>query len=283
MCLCEYLSQPEHQTRFDSFVTHKFGYGRWSAPYWFVGPEEAGGGDCVELTRRIQAWRPINGEPVNALEDLREYCGAIGIEQFHRILNPRSQPTWCALIKLLGNAQGTAPFWETEDRPGWVLGLQQNLLGRAGGEPSDHDIALLDLSPLPSPNTDLWLWKCLFRANDPQRSHFADRPAFFNRVLPGDRTFAQRRVDELRKRIDKYKPPLVVLYGLQRGPFTAALNQWPRIPLPVVDPLPNGVLVYGFGPTTLLSMPHPASFRGSWDERAMTIRQCLRAARPELL
>ena len=33
-----------------------FGYGRWDAPVWFVGLEEAGAGTPAELQNRLAAW-----------------------------------------------------------------------------------------------------------------------------------------------------------------------------------------------------------------------------------
>jgi len=73
-----------------------YGYGRWEAPYWFIGPEE-GGDDAPET--RVAAWRQP-GEP--QLCDCIEFHKRIKITKWHREA-PRAplERTWRPLMLLL--------------------------------------------------------------------------------------------------------------------------------------------------------------------------------------
>lgn len=75
-----------------------FGYGRWSAPYWFIGPEPSmGRGDDDSLNVRCRAWVELGrGELVDCIEHHR----AFGVRRWHRT-RPATQPTWRQLIRLV--------------------------------------------------------------------------------------------------------------------------------------------------------------------------------------
>lgn len=75
-----------------------YGHGRWSAPYWFVGPEQ---GQAPEenddLVPRVKAWLELGG---GELTDCREFHALIGEKRWHRE-QPRLQATWRPLLLLL--------------------------------------------------------------------------------------------------------------------------------------------------------------------------------------
>ena len=75
-----------------------YGYGRWSAPYWFIGPEQ---GQAPEenddLVPRVKAWRELGG---GELTDCREFHALIGEKRWHRE-QPKLQSTWRPLLLLL--------------------------------------------------------------------------------------------------------------------------------------------------------------------------------------
>jgi hypothetical protein len=55
-----------------------YGYGRWNAPYWFIGPEQGQAPDeDNELKPRVKAWHDLGGGELN---DCR---------QFHALLAKR--------------------------------------------------------------------------------------------------------------------------------------------------------------------------------------------------
>ena len=74
------------------------GYGRWDAPYWFIGPEPGQARDeHNDLQRRFEAWLHLGGGELN---DCRDFHALIGEKRWHRE-RPQLQPTWRPLILLL--------------------------------------------------------------------------------------------------------------------------------------------------------------------------------------
>lgn len=75
-----------------------FGFGRWSAPYWFIGPEQAQSPDeHDDLALRAEAWRQLGG---GELSDCRAFHANIGENRLHRE-KPQLQRTWRPLMLLL--------------------------------------------------------------------------------------------------------------------------------------------------------------------------------------
>lgn len=83
-----------------------YGYGRWGAPYWFIGPEQ---GQAPEenddLKPRVQAWLGLGGCD---LTDCREFHVLIGEKRWHPE-RPKLQSTWRPLLLLLMTDLGKAP------------------------------------------------------------------------------------------------------------------------------------------------------------------------------
>jgi hypothetical protein len=225
MCLINYLQEPRNRDGFENFVEKKFGYGTWNAPYWFVGPEEGGGGNCVELATRIIAWCGLAGaDPdYNGLLNLREYCDEIGETRFHGE-NARPQRTWNKLLGLLGHpgADNNAPQWYGHGlgNPDWRLSFQRDFLAQPGVEPHGRRVALLDISPLASPNADTWLWGCI--ASEPLRVlmhhyDFESRKRFLLARDENGKTRLHRRLRVIRDRLGmETSPRLVIFYGVFR-------------------------------------------------------------------
>jgi len=75
-----------------------FGYGRWEAPYWFIGPEQAQAREeNDDLKYRLRAWLQLGA---GELCDCRDFPSLIGEESWHRG-KPRLQPTWRPWMLLL--------------------------------------------------------------------------------------------------------------------------------------------------------------------------------------
>jgi len=72
-----------------------YGYGRWEAPYWFIGPEQGQGNETLEC--RVEAWTALGAKD---LCDCREFSERICDDRWHRP-NPKPQNTWMPLICLL--------------------------------------------------------------------------------------------------------------------------------------------------------------------------------------
>jgi len=75
-----------------------YGYGRWDAPYWFIGLEE-GMGPSETIQQRCHAWRQLE---TDGLSDCCEFHVQIGDLRLHRESPPpRLVPTWRPLMLLL--------------------------------------------------------------------------------------------------------------------------------------------------------------------------------------
>lgn len=89
----------------DQMARKFFGFGRWGAPFWFIGPEPGKGPtESDDNSARIREWVRF-GKP--ELCDCREFHRAIGELHWHRDA-PRLQRTWRSLILFLMAAQGRA-------------------------------------------------------------------------------------------------------------------------------------------------------------------------------
>ena len=85
---------------------HFFGYGRWEAPYWFIGPEAGMGKDGNDsLAARYASWKQLGCAPV---VDCEKHHRGFGFGKWHQP-HPPTQPTWRQLIRLLLAYQGKEP------------------------------------------------------------------------------------------------------------------------------------------------------------------------------
>ena len=175
-----------------TFIETFYGYGNWSAPVWFVGMEEGGGGTPEEIAKRIAAWAQRGR---NELEDLVEYHHAIGVTRHFG-----GQSTWAKLIRILCAIRGETP---TQDD---VRRVQADRFGRRNG-----DTALLELLPLPSRRMNQWMHAQLTTI-----PYLATREAYAAQVRPA-------RVHRLRERLEAYRPRFVIFYG------AAYLSWWSEI------------------------------------------------------
>src|SRR5258707_14317960 len=74
-----------------------YGYGRWDAAYWFIGPEQGQSPDEPGLKKRLEVWEQFGRRE---LDDCRAFHDAICETRWHRE-KPRLQFTWRPLMILL--------------------------------------------------------------------------------------------------------------------------------------------------------------------------------------
>jgi hypothetical protein len=121
-----------------------YGYGHWSAPYWFIGIEP--GGD--ELDACVRMWTALGrGE----LLDIAAHHEDHGVDWFGETAT-QPQPTWQKLIWLMLASKGL------ELSPEATLAYQKGHLGRAGDES-----ALIEISSLPAKHNGVEIPRELFR------------------------------------------------------------------------------------------------------------------------
>jgi hypothetical protein len=82
----------------NNMACHSYGFGRWKAPYWFIGPEQGKGpNESADNKDRLDAWLNLGGKE---LFDCRRFHELIHDDTRHRE-KPHLQPTWRPLITLL--------------------------------------------------------------------------------------------------------------------------------------------------------------------------------------
>jgi hypothetical protein len=170
----------------ESYSRQFFGYGRWDAPVWFVGLEEAGGGSLAELPTRLAAW-DRGGR--RELEDAPTFYPACGQNRWHGP-NATLQRTWRQLIRLLLLAR---------DEPVGEAALLEHQKLAFGG--SSGDVCLTELSPLPAPNHHEWPYAGCRDLPEWVRS----REQFIQTVSAG-------RIATMREKIATHHPRVVVFY-----------------------------------------------------------------------
>jgi hypothetical protein len=150
-----------------------FGFGRWDAPYWFIGPEQGKGPDeAAQNDKRVEAWIRLGS---HELSDCFEFHRLIGEDCWHRD-RPRLQRTWRPLIVMLKTFLG-----EPVDNKDDLRSYQRDVWGRAQGE-----TCVIELSGIAAKNS---------------------------RALVDRERFKEERVNLIRERMLTYRPKLVVIYG----------------------------------------------------------------------
>jgi hypothetical protein len=169
---------------------HWYGYGRWEAKYWFIGPEPGQPeGDNFEgdnIKARRKAWIALGrGE----LVDCKDHHFGFGWTKWHQE-KPPTQPTWRGLIRLLlAIKSGRQPnlndirFYQ---RKHWGM--------------KNDESCVIELSALAAPNLG----------------------------APGDHLlFMEERIEEIRQRVLVHKPTFVVMYGVTHKPHWEAIAGQP--------------------------------------------------------
>jgi hypothetical protein len=206
-----------------------YGYGRWDAPYWFIGPEQGMGEHEKDidpsLLRRAECWRKLGGLELN---DCRDFHCCIGEERWHRTSKVKPQTTWQPLIVLLMTYLGRQDDLESRRN------YQRDRWGRLDGE-----TCVIELSGLASPNA----------------LNAADTSPFL-----------KERIRIVCDRLRECQPKLVIMYGREQQPSWNAIvkcysgREFP--PESFCNLLPK-TYVLRYGTTTMVSTPH--SSRTVWD------------------
>jgi hypothetical protein len=155
-----------------------YGYGRWEAPYWFIGPEPGmDPGEKNDLKPRCAAWIKLGA---GELVDCKEHHFAFGCYDWHReVPPPPTQSTWRQLIRLLlAYRSGREPHIED------IRSYQQRFWGMRNGE-----TCVIEL--------------CSLAANKLNVKKGANFDAS---------SFREERIQKIRERISAYKPAFVVMY-----------------------------------------------------------------------
>ena len=159
------------------YLLNFVGYGRLDANVWFIGMEEAGGGED-NIRKRLL---------FQQVEDCAEAHKILGITKHHwgkRII----QPTWWGMCYVMLRLEGKAADRES------IRKTQADSLGRFNGS-----TLLCELMPIPKPSIGGWGYEDLI----PQ---FESRKDYYQVVKP-------MRIEFLKNLIDEKRPEVVVCYG----------------------------------------------------------------------
>ncbi|MDT0685573.1 hypothetical protein [Autumnicola psychrophila] len=168
----------------EDYINSFYGYGIWSANYWFVGIEENGGYTIEDTITRINSW---NGYRTDLI-DCKEHHSNIGHHQF--FTKGKHQPTWWGLMKLRKAIEGkdiTTASLRDMQRNNWGQKNSENLI--------------LDLFPLPSPSVKDWKYDKWSKL-----TYLTTRSDYFKEL-------AERRINYLQEKIQLNEPKVVFFYG----------------------------------------------------------------------
>jgi hypothetical protein len=163
-----------------------FGYGTYSANYWFIGMEHGGGNTLEEIQKRLLFWQ-YRGR--NELEDMGTYHEQLGYPQY--FTDPvKLQRTLAQLCRMVLSSKN-----ESTDITN-IKNYQKEELGRISGS-----TCLLELLPLPSPSINHWLyseWSSL--------DFLKSREAYKNNII-------HSRIQAIKNRIKINNPRSIIFYG----------------------------------------------------------------------
>lgn len=192
------MNHPIPKELLTDFINGFFGYGNLNAPYWFIGKEEGGGKKIEENYKRIQTWNHIGR---TTTVDLIHYHLSLGFseKQLSAI-----QPTWTKLIQILLELESDITITKENRRF-----YQREKFGR-----TTCNNCLMELMPMASRSTKLWLWKEIFQ----DYFEFSDRKKYFSQISP-------KRRSKLSELIKIHSPKLVLFYSSQKD----YIEQWGAI------------------------------------------------------
>jgi hypothetical protein len=221
-----------------------YGYGKWDADYWFIGPEQ-GMASHEDISRRVDVWTEL-GE--RELDDCRVFHERIGELRWHGA-KPKLQKTWKQLMLLLMAHTGDClDLRNPQDKQ--RLGVyQRDCWGR-----EDGDTCVIELAGLPAHGCD------------------ESKKQKIDVFEPGQcEAIREQRIVTIRTRLLDHKPKLVIMYGFSER------EHWESITAVISEKLPRGVALPVVAFTT-----HPVSFEGVsnayWKKLAIELREVARWA-----
>jgi len=170
------MQERDWQERTRQMAREFYGFGKWDAPYWFIGQEQGMGSE--DIVARMRAW---NGQET---DDCIQYHSRLNEPRWHGEY-AICQRTWCRMIRLLFSFLGKEISRQS------VLDYQKTSWGSFNG-----DTAVLELSGIPGKNL-------LFG-----KKHSLE--LFNNEQLQEIR---RERLKRMQEAIKSHPPKLLVCYG----------------------------------------------------------------------
>lgn len=187
----------------DHWIRNFYGYGSWTAKFWFVGYEEGGGDLPDEVAEKLTYFYENHAEASGAtLCDIRELYRNVSVKidgpkagLYNNMYDYRFEAkaiqhgVWKNLITFVHGYRGK--------RIPDLFKYQRNTFATSNE-------ALIQLYPLPSPHNHAWYYSWL---DMPQFGFLKSRTLYEDHVY-------QNRIDGLLKNVIAYKPEIVLMYGM---------------------------------------------------------------------
>jgi hypothetical protein len=188
------------------WIDHFYGYGSWQSPIWFIGYEESGGDLPEEVAEKLNYFYKIHSSDTNpTLCDIRELYRQVAF----RIEGPRAERftnfhdhrfgSKATLHGLWKNLIAFAHGYRNQEPPDLLSYQRNSFVSR-----EKRSETLINLYPLPAHN-HAWYYAWL---------DLPQFPFLKTRALYDEYVF-QKRMDSILRNIRKYKPELVLMYGME--------------------------------------------------------------------
>lgn len=194
-----------------------YGYGQYEAPVWYIGLEEAGGEYPSEVKQKFKYYATLI--PNRQLCDIRDLHNNVENTKtsrtFYNVLfgkHAKIQGTWRNLIKF---SFGFFQLSTNCPKDAAILDYQKKCLASIANTNTDTgNEALIELFPLPNPYSRIWAYNWAEYAplvNQKYKKLLqcirASRKHYQNFLFKG-------RLRNIQKKIKKYKPKVVLFYGI---------------------------------------------------------------------
>ena len=185
-------------------IENFWGYGSLESPVWLVGMEEGfkSSGDKeidMEMLEKQFSLPIVNGIFDASRPIAHEFSDLTNLSPF--LPNSNIQPTWEFPITLYFILK-----YGEKPNNSKILDFQHNILA----DGTKKQVSTLELSPLPSPSTNSWL--------------FSDIPEFASRKSLNN--FLKKRSGKLRELVLHYSPKLVIFYSANKKTY---LPRWAEV------------------------------------------------------
>ncbi|HEX8040465.1 MAG TPA: hypothetical protein VF490_15005 [Chryseosolibacter sp.] len=193
-------------TVLEHWIDNFYGYGSWSAKFWFVAYEEGGGDLPEEVAEKLGYFYKAHPRKTASLCDIRELYKHVTV----RLDGPRASSFKTLYEYRFGNNAIQHNVWKN------LIAFEHAYLNEklpdlpayqraTFASPQAHREALIRLYPLPSPHNHAWYYSWL----DLPTMGFLKSRALYQEHL------FKRRLDEILSNIVTHKPDVVLMYGME--------------------------------------------------------------------
>lgn len=185
------------------WIDNYYGYGSWQAPVWFVSHEDGGGDLPEEVAERVDYFHRVHGDAAEpTLCDIR----ALYKEAAFRSGGPKAD-SYKNLFEYRFGSQGLlSSVWKNLIAFGHAYRNEKlpDLLTYQKNSLATTNEALIKLYPLPSPHNHAWYYSWL----DVENLGFLKSRELYEAHM------YERRIQGLLSNIDRHKPEVVLMYGM---------------------------------------------------------------------